>query len=212
MTWPLTYDDVPSKEWFPRTDTISNELLTSSMAMTSDSTEREPMVNFDFTEYKDGINVGYRHYCSKQKPVAYPFGYGLSYTKFKYGSPSVTVDAFGNIKVSLEVKNIGSMAGKEVVQVYVSAPGKDMGKPERELKAFLKSRCLEPSESQKITVTIPYADLASFNEAESQWQVEEGDYKVLVAKNASDAEPLVYVVHVNGGITEKVRPCLLEEQ
>ena len=212
MTWPLTYDDVPSKEWFPCTDSISNELLTSSMAMTSDSTAREQMANFDFTEYKDGIYVGYRHYCSKHKPVAYPFGYGLSYTKFKYTNPSATTDAFGNITVKLDVKNIGSVAGKEVVQVYVSAPGKDMEKPEREMKAFLKSRCLNPGESQEIVMTIPYADLASFNEADSQWQVEEGDYKIMVAKNAGDAEPQVLTIHVNGGITEKVRPCLLEEQ
>ncbi len=212
MTWPMAYSDVPSKDCFPLPDSISTDLLTSSMAMAKDSVPREPIPNFDYTEYRDGIYVGYRHYTTRRLAVSYPFGYGLSYTAFKYGKPQATVDTQGNVTVTVRVTNTGKTAGKEVVQVYVSAPGRDMDKPERELRGFQKTRCLQPGEAEDVTVTIPYESLASFNEAESQWQVEEGDYKVMVAKHAADTDPLVSVVHERAGVTQKVRPCLLEEQ
>lgn len=158
--------------------------------------------------YNDGVYVGYRYYTTKSVPVAYPFGYGLSYTTFKYGKPSVTTDAKGDITVKVEVKNAGKTAGKEVVQTYVSAPGKDMDKPARELKAFAKTRKLNPGESQTVSMTIPYESLASFNEAASQWQVEGGQYTVMVAKNAADMKPLTSTVNIEGKVTETVRPCL----
>ena len=158
--------------------------------------------------YNDGVYVGYRYYTTKSVPVSYPFGYGLSYTTFKYGKPSVTTDAKGDITVKVEVKNAGKTAGKEVVQTYVSAPGKDMDKPARELKAFAKTRKLNPGESQTVSMTIPYESLASFNEAASQWQVEGGQYTVMVAKNAADMKPLTSTVNIEGKVTETVRPCL----
>ena len=208
MTWPLSYNDVPSRNDFPDTDNVSDDDLMN--VMTAKDNTKEPVKNFDYVEYNDGIYVGYRYYNTKKVPVAYPFGYGLSYTSFKYGKPEVSCDGNGNIKVSVEVKNTGKMAGKEVVQVYVSAPGKDMDKPERELKAFAKTGSLQPGESQMVTIDIPYRDLASFNETDSQWQVEEGEYKILVAKNAADAKPLTATVNEKGGIVEKVRPSLLK--
>lgn len=167
--------------------------------------------NVDYTNYEDGIYVGYRYYQTKNVPVAYPFGYGMSYTTFKYGKPVVTKDAQGNVQVQVAVKNAGKMAGKEVVQVYVAAPGKDMEKPAKELRGFAKTKSLQPGESETVTIQIPYENLASFNEADSQWQVEAGDYKVMVAKNAADAKPLTVIVNQNAGVTSKVRPCLLPE-
>ena len=208
MTWPLSYADVPSKNDFPDTDNVSDDDLMNMM--TAKDSKKEPVKNFDYVEYNDGIYVGYRYYNTKKVPVAYPFGYGLSYTSFKYGKPEVSCDGNGNIKVSVEVKNTGKMAGKEVVQVYVAAPGKDMDKPEKELKAFAKTGSLQPGESQTVTIDIPYRDLASFNEEESQWQVEEGKYKILVAKDAADAKPLSAIVNEKGGVVEKVRPSLLK--
>ncbi len=208
MTWPLSYNDVPSKADFPETDNISDDDLLNVMKTKGDDDKKEPVKNFDYTEYNDGIYVGYRYYNTKNVPVAYPFGYGLSYTSFKYGMPEVSCDENGNIKIAVEVKNTGRVAGKEVVQVYVSAPGKDMDKPERELKAFAKTRSLNPGEKQVVTLEIPYRDLASFNDTDSQWQVEEGDYKVMVARNAADAKPLSVTVSEKGGVVEKVRPCL----
>ena len=124
----------------------------------------------------------------------------------------VTTDDQGNITVTVDVKNTGRFAGKEVVQIYVSAPGKDMDKPERELKGFCKTRKLQPGESQTVKIEIPYSSLSSFNENDSQWQVEEGEYKIMVAQNAADTHPTATVVKVNGKVVENVRPCLLEEQ
>ncbi len=206
MTWPLSYADVPSKDDFPDTDNVSDEDLMNVMTAKDDN--KEPVKNFDYVEYNDGIYVGYRHYTTHNVPVAYPFGYGLSYTQFKYGKPQVTTDAEGNVKVAVEVKNTGKMAGKEVVQVYVAAPGKDMEKPERELKGFAKTGSLQPGESEVVTIDIPYRDLASFNETDSQWQVEAGEYKVMVAKNAADTKPLTSVITEQAGIVEQVRECL----
>ena len=210
MTWPQSYADVPSRNDFPDTDNVSDDDLMN--VMTAKDNTKEPVKNFDYVEYNDGIYVGYRYYNTKKVPVAYPFGYGLSYTQFKYGKPQVTTDAEGNVKVSVEVKNTGKMPGKEVVQVYVSAPGKDMEKPERELRGFDKTGSLQPGESQMVTIDIPYRDLASFNEAESQWQVEPGEYQVMVAKNAADTKPLTVVITEQAGIVEQVRPCLLREK
>lgn len=212
MTWPASYNDVPSKADFPTPDDISDDQLTEALKGFADVRTEGSRKNFDYTEYNEGVYVGYRYYTTKKVPVSYPFGYGLSYTNFKYGKPSVTTDTKGDITVKVEVKNTGKVAGKEVVQTYVSAPGKDMDKPARELKAFAKTRKLNPGESQMITMTIPYESLASFNETASQWQVEGGLYTVMVAKNAADMKPLTSTVNIEGKVTETVRPSLLPEQ
>lgn len=212
MTWPVSYNDVPSKADFPTPDEISDDQLLEALKGFADVRTSGERKNFDYTEYNDGIYVGYRYYTTKNVPVSYPFGYGLSYTSFKYGKPVVSKDAQGNLTLTVEVKNIGKVAGKEVVQVYVSAPGKDMDKPARELKGFAKTRKLNPGESQTVSIAIPYESLASFNEKDSQWQVEAGTYTVMVAKNAADAKPLTATVSEEGRVTETVRPCLLPEQ
>ena len=212
MTWPVSYNDVPSKADFPTPDEISDDQLLEALKGFADVRTSGERKNFDYTEYNDGIYVGYRYYTTKNVPVSYPFGYGLSYTSFKYGKPVVSKDAQGNLTLTVEVKNTGKVAGKEVVQVYVSAPGKDMDKPARELKGFAKTRKLNPSESQTVSIAIPYESLASFNEKDSQWQVEAGTYTVMVAKNAADAKPLTATVSEEGRVTETVRPCLLPEQ
>ena len=212
MTWPVSYNDVPSKADFPTPDEISDEQLTEALEGFSDVRTTGARKNFDYTEYNDGIYVGYRYYDTKNVSVSFPFGYGLSYTSFKYGKPSVTTDAEGNIKVTVEVKNSGKVAGKEVVQVYVAAPGKDMDKPAKELKGFAKTQKLAPGQSEIVTVTIPYNTLASFNEKDSRWQVEEGTYTVMVAQNAADLKPLTATVQETGRVTEVVRPSLLPEQ
>lgn len=211
MSWPVSYNDVYSKADFPNPDDYTDAQLLEALAGFADVRTVGDRKNFDYTEYNDGIYVGYRYYTTKNVPVSFPFGYGLSYTKFQYGIPTVTADAQGNITVSVEVKNKGKVAGKEVVQVYVAAPGKDMDKPARELKAFGKTRKLNAGESETVTLTIPYASLASFNEAGSCWQVEEGEYTVMVATNAADVAPLTGTVTLAGKVTEKVRPSLLPE-
>lgn len=212
MTWPLSYNDVPSKEDFPLPDEISEEMLTESLKGFTDVRTEGTRKNFDVTTYNDGIYVGYRYYTTKNVPVAYPFGYGLSYTSFSYSNMQVEKAEDGDILVAVDVKNTGKAAGKEVVQVYVAAPGKDMDKPARELKGFAKTRELQPGESQTVSVSIPYESLASFNEKEGCWQVEEGTYQALVARNAADSKPMAVSINQAGRVTESVRPCLVLQQ
>lgn len=211
MTWPLTYNDVNNKADFPMPDEISNETISKTLEGFTDKRTNGSTRNFDYTEYNEGVYVGYRYYTTKNVNVAYPFGYGLSYTTFEKSVPEAKVNADGDITVKVSVKNAGKTAGKEVVEVYVSAPGKDMDKPARELKGFAKTRKLAPGEAQTVEITIPYESLASFNEKDSRWQVEGGEYKVMVADNAADAAPLTATVTEKAGITETVRPCLLPE-
>lgn len=211
MTWPLTYNDVNNKADFPMPDEISNETISKTLEGFTDKRTNGSTRNFDYTEYNEGVYVGYRYYTTKNVKVAYPFGYGLSYTTFEKSVPEAKVNADGDITVKVSVKNAGKTAGKEVVEVYVSAPGKDMDKPARELKGFAKTRKLAPGEAQTVEITIPYESLASFNEKDSRWQVEGGEYKVMVADNAADAAPLTATVTEKAGITETVRPCLLSE-
>lgn len=211
MTWPLTYNDVNNKADFPMPDEISDEMIDKAITGFADKRTTGTTRNFDYTEYKEGVYVGYRYYTTKNVNVAYPFGYGLSYTTFEKSAPEANVNADGDITVKVNVKNVGKTAGKEVVEVYVSAPGKDMDKPARELKGFAKTRKLAPGETQTVEITIPYESLASFNEKDSRWQVEGGEYKVMVADNATDAAPLTATVTEKAGITETVRPCLLPE-
>lgn len=211
MTWPLTYNDVNNKADFPMPDEISNETISKTLEGFTDKRTNGSTRNFDYTEYNEGVYVGYRYYTTKNVKVAYPFGYGLSYTTFEKSVPEAKVNADGDITVKVSVKNAGKTAGKEVVEVYVSAPGKDMDKPARELKGFAKTRKLAPGEAQTVEITIPYESLASFNEKDSRWQVEGGEYKVMVADNAADSAPLTATVTEKAGITETVRPCLLPE-
>lgn len=212
MTWPKSYDDVLSKADFPHPDDISDDELTEALSGFADVRTEGERKNFDYTEYNDGVFVGYRNYTTNGIEVSYPFGYGLSYTTFKYGAPVVTKDADGNLTVTVAVTNSGKVAGKEVVQVYIAAPGKDMDKPARELKGFAKTKKLAAGESETVKIVIPYETLASFNEDGSCWQVESGDYTVMVAQNAADPKPLTSVVTLDGKVTEKVRPSLLPQQ
>lgn len=208
MTWPVSYDDVLSKADFPQPDSISEDELVEALSGFQDVRTEGSRKNIDYTEYNDGVYVGYRYYTTNNIAVSFPFGYGLSYTTFKYDTPEVSTDNDGNITVKVKVKNTGKTAGKEVVQVYVAAPGLDMDKPARELKGFAKTGSLNAGESETVKITIPYESLASFNEEGNCWQVESGDYTVMVAKDAADVKPLTATVTLEGKVTEKVRPSL----
>ena len=117
--------------------------------------------------------------------MAYPFGYGLSYTSFTYGKPTVKV-AGENVVISVMVKNTGKVEGKEAVQVYVSAPEAGIEKPAKELKSFAKTKALKPGESETLKMTIPVRDLASYDEQNSQWLAPAGTYTFHVAANIND--------------------------
>lgn len=207
MTFPMSYADVPSKNDFPDIDTISKEELDEALQNFKNVRTTGERKNFDITTYNEGIFVGYRYYDTKNVPVAYPFGYGLSYTSFEYSDAHAHVEN-DSVFVSLKVKNTGKMSGKEVIQIYVSAPGKDMEKPKKELKAFKKTQLLAPNETELISLKIPVDDLDSFDEKNSCWQVESGQYQIHIAENSNSVK-ISLPVDIVGKITECVQPLML---
>ena len=141
-----------------------------------------PRSTIEYTNYDEGIYVGYRYFQTYHKAVSYPFGYGLSYTKFSYSNGKVKKTPNGLI-VTVTVKNTGTTAGKEVVQLYVSAPQNDMKKPESELKAFAKTKTLRPGEQENISMVIDNYSLASYDTNQKNWVTAKGDYLLKISSD-----------------------------
>ena len=178
MTWPVNFTDAYSSRNFPIDEDPKIDMLNQG--------QKGNVRNVDYTDYEEDIYVGYRYFDSFDVPVSYPFGFGLSYTTFEYSDAKIAEngDAY---EVSVTVKNTGSLEGKEVVELYISAPdNKAANKPVKELKAFAKTKQLKPGESETLKLTVKAADLASFDEAASAWVVAEGEYQFLVAASAQD--------------------------
>ena len=175
MTFPIAAADIPALANYP------NVGIPEVRGWRS----RGPVKNTDYTLHQEGIYVGYRYFNTNDVAVSYPFGFGLSYTTFSYSKPVVkaTKDGF---TATITVTNIGAVAGKEAVQLYVSAPGGGLEKPANELKAFAKTRELQPGESQTLTMTVSAYDLASYNEATQAWETAAGRYTVKFGANVED--------------------------
>jgi len=177
MTWPIAATDHASTKNFP-----GNMDDYTFMQMVGNNT---PIPGHAYTNHEEDIYVGYRFFDTFQREVAYPFGFGLSYTTFEFSKPAVKVNG-DNITVNISVKNTGKVSGKEVAQVYVTAPKGKLEKPAQELKGFAKTRELKPGESQTLTITIAHRDLASFDEAGSQWLAEAGTYTFRIGSSSRD--------------------------
>lgn len=149
--------------------------------------DRYPGVDNEFT-YEEDIYVGYRYHSTFNLESAYEFGYGLSYTTFDYDK--VRVNRNGQFKdkitVFAEIENTGEVAGREAVQVYVSAPDGKLEKPAIELKAFTKTKELRPGKKENVNFDLNLKDIASFDEETSSWIVEKGTYEVLVGASSTD--------------------------
>ena len=177
MTFPLKLRDAGSSANFP----IDADTGVYFVNRREDIGQKD----VDRTVYAEDIYVGYRWFDKKNMEVSYPFGYGLSYTAFAYAEPSVKAAGDG-FEASVKVTNTGSVAGKEVVQLYVSAPAGGLDKPVRELKAYAKTRELQPGESQVVTLKVDGYGLASFNEATSAWEAAAGEYTVAFGASSRD--------------------------
>ena len=163
MTWPVKFTDAYSSRNFPIDQDPRIDMLNQG--------QKGTVKNVDYTDYEEDVYVGYRYFDSFNVPVSYPFGYGLSYTTFDYSDAKIAEKNEG-YEVSVTVKNTGASEGKEVVQLYVSAPdNKAANKPVKELKAFAKTKSLKPGESETVTLNVKAADLASFDETASAWVV-----------------------------------------
>jgi len=197
MTWPIACTDNPSTKNFPQEiDTYTLQDL---------QVWGRPVQGLDYSKHEEDIYVGYRYFDTFDRNVAYPFGYGLSYTTFEYSKPSVKVSG-DNIQLTITVKNTGSTAGKEAVQVYVKAPAGKLKKPEHELKAFAKTKMLKPGESETLKMQVNKRDLASFDDTQSQWVAEDGKYTFQFAASSRDIRA---TAETNiSGMTEKVNSVL----
>ncbi|MBR4919829.1 MAG: glycoside hydrolase family 3 C-terminal domain-containing protein [Prevotella sp.] len=177
MTWPIAATDHPSTKNFPgNIDDYTFKMMVGN---------NTPIPGHAYTNHEEDIYVGYRYFDTFNKNVAYPFGFGLSYTTFEYSDPTILVDN-GDVYVSFTVKNKGKVAGKEVAQVYVAAPKGKIEKPNHELKGFAKTKELKPGERQTLTIKILQRELASFDEANSRWIKEAGDYTFEIGANSRD--------------------------
>jgi beta-glucosidase len=161
-TWPLTYNDVPSASFFPGTNNISL--------------------------YKESIFVGYRYYLTAQKNVLYPFGFGLSYTAYQYSNLQLSADSLKEkekIKVSFSLANIGKIAGREIVEAYISEINPKTFKPLRELKFFTKVGILA-GRTKKVTFEIPYSAFAHYDSDSHREKVEGGQYRIEIGASCRD--------------------------
>jgi beta-glucosidase len=178
MTWPLKVTDHWSSLNFP----VDQKSEFKSEGAGQIRNDRK---DIDYTDYDEGIYVGYRYFDIKNKAVAYPFGYGLSYTTFSYGTPKIEV-ANDTISITFTVTNTGNRAGKEVAQLYVASPQGELDKPSKELKGFAKTRELQSGESQDLTITVKRGDLGSYNESIGAWVVDAGEYEFIIGSSIKD--------------------------
>ena len=178
------------------TDTFAKTFLDYPSADTFDESE-------DYTNYYEDIYVGYRYFETvpgANKKVNYPFGYGLSYTTFDISKPKVLFDGY-TVNISVTVKNTGKVPGKEVVQIYYSAPQGKLGKPKIELAAFKKTELLSPGNIENIYVSFPISDMASYDDlgkcAKSAYILEKGDYKFFAGNSCENLTEADTVYTVN---------------
>ena len=190
MTFQIKYGDAYADKNFPAN--VDDKTLGAMFMWGYDKDkapeERNPEANIDYTNYEEDIYVGYRYFDSFGKDVAYPFGFGLSYTTFSYDNMNVS-EAGGVYIVKVDVKNTGSRAGRNVVELFVAAPNsKKLNKPEKELRNYAKTKNLKPGETETITMQVKTEDLASFNEKASAWKTDAGDYTFMICSSANDIE------------------------
>ncbi len=168
-TWAKKYDDIPyAREWSYLNGDLKQEY------------------------YKEGILVGYRYFDSYGVEPLYPFGYGLSYTTFSVETESVTVKKT-DVTAKVKVTNTGSIAGKEVVQLYVSCPNGVLKKEYQSLVAFAKTGVLDPGASEEITLTFPMTLVASYKEYGAQFILDAGNYVVRIGNSSRNTTPAAVI-------------------
>ena len=160
MTWPVSYDSTPAADYFPGSA-------------------------IDVTYYED-IYVGYRYFTTFDVGVAYPFGFGLSYTSYGYSDLAVKQNPDGTVSAWVTVTNTGSVAGREIIQLYVTKPETLQEQAALELCGFAKTDVLAPGESQRVYIRASVESLMTYDTAESRWMLDKGDYTISVGASSAD--------------------------
>ncbi len=199
-TFPMDYGDIASAKNFP-----GKELPGGKEAFIGNISQGKPSEVI----YEEGIYVGYRYFNTFGVKTAYPFGYGLSYTQFDYDQVTMSSEKFEDqLTVSVTVTNSGKLAGKEAVQVYLSAPTGTLDKPATELKGFAKTNLLQPGESQTLKVTLDAKDLASYHTDQQAWVADAGTYVVKVGASIEDIRGMANFTVAKDLVVEKTHQVL----
>jgi beta-glucosidase len=198
-TFPVKYEDDITAGNFPGKE-FPEKATTGMLGMKAIPAE---------VTYEEGVYVGYRYYNTNNIKPAYEFGYGLSYTDFSYSPVVLSSSVFNNqVTATVTITNTGKTAGREVAQLYISAPSGKMDKPSAELKGFTKTGLLQPGQSEKITFTITPDQLASFNTDASAWIAEAGNYAVKVGASSLNIKQQATFQLPKDMVTEKVNKVL----
>lgn len=201
-TFPMNYENVPSSKSFPGKE-FPEKAVEGNFGRKQIPAE---------VTYDEGIYVGYRYYNTFNVKPAYEFGYGLSYTDFKYGGITLSSKSFDNrITASITITNSGKVAGKEVVQLYISAPTGKLEKPAEELKGFAKTGLLQPGQSEKIDFTITPEQLASFNTNATAWLADAGTYAIKIGASSSDIRQTAMFTLAKELLTEKCNKVMVPQ-
>ncbi len=186
-SFPVEYKDVPSAKQFPGTPADKPQQVV----------------------YEEGVYVGYRYYNTFNVKPAYEFGYGLSYASFDYGRIRLSSTSFKDqVTAAVTVTNTGPVAGREIVELYISAPAQKMDKPESELRSFAKTKLLQPGKSETFIFVIRTADLASFDSKDSCWIAEAGNYTVKVGASSLNIKQTASFTLPEDRVEEKVSKAL----
>ncbi len=202
-SFPAKYQDLPSSKNFPGKN-LSDQEVKGAIGMSLGYPSE--------VVYEEGVYNGYRYFNSFRVKPAYEFGFGLSYTTFTYGAAKIAQPVFnGKTEVTLTVTNSGKKAGREVVQLYLSAPAGGLDKPSEELKGFAKTKLLKPGESQAIKFILTADELASYVTARSAWVAAAGTYTVKIGASSRDFRQEARFTVANEIITEKCHSALVPQ-
>ena len=183
--------------------------LTTTWASWEDYCREGEFGDINDTRYKEGIYVGYRYFDTVGKKPLFPFGYGLSYTSFDIAVTGAAAEG-DTIRIKAAVSNTGARAGREVVQVYVSAPAGRLDKPYQDLAAFSKTDLLEPGASQELTISFSLRDCASYDAQKESYVLEAGSYVVRVGDSSDHTQPAALVDLDGEAVVTKAGNCLGE--
>ena len=207
-SFPMKYADVPSQN-FPHNEYEWCAESGKNLSRVFD--QKQPLhydiPNIDYTNYVEDIYIGYRHYATRNVEVAYPFGFGLTYSKFEMSDMKVK-EVKGGYEVTCAVKNTGSVAAKQVVQLYSSELKPEIDRPAIELRAYAKTPLLQPNEECVVKMFVDNRYMMSFSEKRCAWHLAAGEYEFSLGFD-SQTRPLTQRVTIKKESVEKVHSVLL---
>ncbi len=209
-SFPMKYADVPSQN-FPHNEVEWGAESGKNLSRTFN--QKQPLYydipNIDYTNYEEDIYIGYRHYATQKVEVAYPFGYGLTYSQFEMSNMKVKESKDG-YKVLCEVKNIGSFPAKQVVQLYSTELAPEVDRPIIELRGFQKTPLLQAGEKCVVEIVVKKDDLMTYNEKANAWKLTKGDYELSLGFD-SQTRPLSHTVTITKEVLQPVSTSMKPE-